>query len=592
MKSVAYVTTTFPTLAVVHRERGAPAARARRARARCSRCARVGRKYQPEHAPLRRHHARGRARRSTRARGAALLGWLVRRPHVLVPEVAAHPVGVARQRSTRWSDTSATCRPRRGSRACVEREGFERVHGAWAHFPGTVAYLAARLTGRRVQHGGARRRRPLPHAGVPRREGARRRRSSTAACAATRRCCARSRGDGARVEWIYHGVDLRALRRRGRARDARAAAARASGRLAAGQGLRRTRSRRSARWRARGAARRGCVLVGRRARARARSTRWRASSGVADQRRVPRRADARRSCCRSTAAPGCWSRRAGCWRTAAATASPTWSSRRWRWACRASARARRASRRRSCRARPARSCEPGDPRRRWPTRSSALLADPAELDRLGERARARVRASLRRRRATSSGCSRCSARPRRGPAAIAACGVTALRVLHVIEAMHQGGAESLVVEHVRHAGARRRAPWCARSTAAARRSRRPAPPGARTLVLDKGGGRAARRSGSARRADARASASTSSTVTTRPARCTRTLAGAARRRAGRRSAPSTASTTRAATPRSIHGCSRPRSRALARPRGVRVRGGAREPRAALRLGGAALRHRG
>jgi glycosyltransferase involved in cell wall biosynthesis len=31
--------------------------------------------------------------------------------------------------------------------------------------------------------------------------------------------------------------------------------------------------------------------------------------------------------------------------------------------------------------------------------------------------------------------------------------VSRLRVLHVIEAMHQGGAESMVVEHVRHAGA-------------------------------------------------------------------------------------------------------------------------------------------
>ena len=30
--------------------------------------------------------------------------------------------------------------------------------------------------------------------------------------------------------------------------------------------------------------------------------------------------------------------------------------------------------------------------------------------------------------------------------------MTALRVLHVIEAMHTGGAESLIVEHVRHAG--------------------------------------------------------------------------------------------------------------------------------------------
>src|SRR5262245_40567589 len=86
MRSVAYVTTTFPTLAAfIESEVRRLAARGVRVRVFTLRG--VGREFQPEHAalvPL------------TRAVGSpwspagwgALLGWLVRRPHVLIPEAA------------------------------------------------------------------------------------------------------------------------------------------------------------------------------------------------------------------------------------------------------------------------------------------------------------------------------------------------------------------------------------------------------------------------------------------------------------------------------------------------------------------------
>jgi glycosyltransferase involved in cell wall biosynthesis len=65
-----------------------------------------------------------------------------------------------------------------------------------------------------------------------------------------------------------------------------------------------------------------------------------------------------------------------------------------------------------------------------------------------------------------------------------------LRVLHVIEAMHQGGAEAVVVEHVRHAGAGVESLVCAlnRGGPALEAAERA---GARTLMLGKLGRRAA-----------------------------------------------------------------------------------------------------
>lgn len=65
--------------------------------------------------------------------------------------------------------------------------------------------------------------------------------------------------------------------------------------------------------------------------------------------------------------------------------------------------------------------------------------------------------------------------------------VTPIRVLHVIEAMHRGGAESLVVEHVRHAGPGVHVQVCAinRGGPALEEARAL---GAKVFVLRKGGG--------------------------------------------------------------------------------------------------------
>lgn len=205
MKSVLYVTTTFPTLAAfleneVHRlhQRGV--------RVRVVTLRGVGQEYQPEHGalvPL------------TRAVGSpfdpasllALLGWLVRRPHVLIPAVlrmvwASRRSGYALAGHLGYVPAAARVA------AIVEREDFERVHGAWAHFPASVAWLASRLTGRRFSM--------AAHAGADlyRTQAFLREKAEAADFTV---CCVRGNAEmlrrlapraAARIEWLYHGVDL------------------------------------------------------------------------------------------------------------------------------------------------------------------------------------------------------------------------------------------------------------------------------------------------------------------------------------------------------------------------------------------------
>ncbi len=206
MKSVLYVTTTFPTLAAfleneVHRlhQRGV--------NVRVLTLRGVGTSYQPEHAvlvPL------------TRAIGSpldpggwlALLGWLVRRPHVLVPSVARMlwaSRGSLYALAGHVGYLPATARVA----SLVEREGFERVHGAWAHFPASVAWLASRLAGVRFSM--------AAHAGsdLYRTQAFL---ADKVQAADFTVCCVRGNGDmlrrlapaaADRVIWLYHGVDLR-----------------------------------------------------------------------------------------------------------------------------------------------------------------------------------------------------------------------------------------------------------------------------------------------------------------------------------------------------------------------------------------------
>jgi hypothetical protein len=99
----------------------------------------------------------------------------------------------------------------------MEREGLERVHGAWAHFPASVAYLAARLTDRPFSMSA--------HAGadlyVTRAFLAEKLRAAEFTTGCVRANVAMMRtlaGPGARVIELYHGVDLRRFDGAGRGR--------------------------------------------------------------------------------------------------------------------------------------------------------------------------------------------------------------------------------------------------------------------------------------------------------------------------------------------------------------------------------------
>ncbi len=203
MTSVAYVTTTFPTLAAFV-ESEVARLHARGVRVRVFTLRGIGHEYQPAHAhllPL----TRSVGSVFDPASWAALLGWLVRRPHVLLRESA---IMLWASRGSLYALIghlgylpAAAC-----VASLVEREDLERVHGAWAHFPASVAYLASRLTGRSFSmsaHAGAdlyRTQAFLAHKA--------RAADFTSACVRGNAEMLRTlAGPGARVEWIYHGVD-------------------------------------------------------------------------------------------------------------------------------------------------------------------------------------------------------------------------------------------------------------------------------------------------------------------------------------------------------------------------------------------------
>ncbi len=215
MKSVAFVTTTFPTLASfieddVHR------LTARGVRVRVYALRGVGRQYQPRHAPLVALTESVGSPLDLRAWGAMLV-WLLRRPGTLVGETArilwasrGSPYALAGH--LLW--LPAACRVA----LLVEREGLERVHGAWAHFPGSAAYLAARLTGRPFSlsaHAGADLYRTRAFLAEKVRAA-----DFVATCVRGNAELLRElAGPGARVEWVAHGVDLARFDGSGRAPD-------------------------------------------------------------------------------------------------------------------------------------------------------------------------------------------------------------------------------------------------------------------------------------------------------------------------------------------------------------------------------------
>jgi glycosyltransferase involved in cell wall biosynthesis len=213
VKSVLYVTTAFPTLAAFI-ENEVKRLVTRGVRVRVLTLRPVGTQYQPEHAALRELTTYAGSPLDPRG-WLALLSWTLRRPHVLLPELARilwASRGSAYALAGHLGYLPAAARVA----SIAEHEGFERVHGAWAHFPATAAYLAAKLTGARFSLAG--------HAGADlyrSREFLR----EKALAADFMTCCVRANAEmvqtlapGARVHWLYHGTDLarfgRIVRRR------------------------------------------------------------------------------------------------------------------------------------------------------------------------------------------------------------------------------------------------------------------------------------------------------------------------------------------------------------------------------------------
>lgn len=215
MKSVAYVTTTFPTLAAfveneVHR------LHRRGVRVRVFTLRAPSTVYQPEHEAL---------LALTRPIGSlldprgwwALAVWTARKPVVMVRETIAM-LWASRTSLYALAGHLGYLPAAARLASILEAEDLERVHGAWAHFPGSVAYLAARLTGRRLSlaaHAGSDLYRTRAFLGEKVRAA-----DFTAACVRGNAEMLRTlAGPGARVAWIYHGVDLSRFDGAGRARE-------------------------------------------------------------------------------------------------------------------------------------------------------------------------------------------------------------------------------------------------------------------------------------------------------------------------------------------------------------------------------------
>jgi glycosyltransferase involved in cell wall biosynthesis len=215
VRPVAYVTTTFPTFAAFI-ENEVARLHGRGVRVRVFTLRPLRSNYQPDHEPLIPLTTFVGSPVSPRS-WLDLLGWLLRRPHVLVPEFArilwasrGSPYAVAGHLA--WLPAAARVA------TLVEREGLERVHGAWAHFPATVAYLAARLTGRRFSmagHAGSDLYRTQSFLGEKVRAA-----DFVTTCVRANRDMLLRLTPGARVVWIYHGVDRARFNGAGRARGA------------------------------------------------------------------------------------------------------------------------------------------------------------------------------------------------------------------------------------------------------------------------------------------------------------------------------------------------------------------------------------
>jgi glycosyltransferase involved in cell wall biosynthesis len=214
MRSIAYVTTSFPTLAAFV-ENEVHHLIERDVRVRVFALRGVSRVHQPEHAALV-PITRAVGGPADPAAWLSLFTWTIRRPRVMIGESLR--VLWASRRSLYALVGHLGYLPAAARVATlIEREDLEMVHGAWAHFPATVAYLAARLTERPFTmsaHAGADLYRTRAFL-APKVRAAR----FTAACVRGNAELLRSLGGpAAKVEWIYHGVNARRFDGEGRRR--------------------------------------------------------------------------------------------------------------------------------------------------------------------------------------------------------------------------------------------------------------------------------------------------------------------------------------------------------------------------------------
>ena len=214
MRSVVYVTTAFPTQTFfleneIHR------LLARGVRVRVFRLRGPGENVQPEHRVLEAITTSVGSPADLRS-WVALLGWLVRKPHVLIPETLRMWWA---SRGSLYAIAGHVGYLPAAARVAnlVEAENLERLHGGWAHFPASVAYLAARLTGRRFSmaaHAGSDLYRTQAFLAAKVRAA-----DFVTACVRGNADMLRElAGPGARVEWNFHGTDLTRFDGLGRSR--------------------------------------------------------------------------------------------------------------------------------------------------------------------------------------------------------------------------------------------------------------------------------------------------------------------------------------------------------------------------------------
>ena len=213
MRSVAYITTDFPTMAwFIESEVHRLVAHGVRVRVYTLRA--PSRSYQPEHAALVPLTTAVGSPFSPASWGAVLY-WLARRPLVFITE-ALRMIWASRTSAYALAGHIGYLPAAARIARLIEREDVEWVHAAWSHFPASVAYMVWKLTGRGFSM--------AAHAGsdLYRTQAflAQKVRAADSVVACVRRNAEMLRllaGPASRVECVYHGVDLSRFDGTGRA---------------------------------------------------------------------------------------------------------------------------------------------------------------------------------------------------------------------------------------------------------------------------------------------------------------------------------------------------------------------------------------